>query len=188
MSNTPAEFAAAVQALAAAVLAGATDPYQGVGIMTELANFNPTQSAPNSPQGNAIAAMQDAVGDLCRRAAVTALARASSVYQPSSYEDAASLRALVCGLLDNEILVAGDQGEDTTYGALRTLRAAVAQDLTTRGATLAHIKTFTVKSSLPADVLATRLYSDPSRADQLVAQADPVHPAFMPVVVQALAE
>ncbi len=39
----------------------------------------------------------------------------------------------------------------------------------------------------PALYLANRLYQDPTRAPQLVAEADPPHPAFMPPAFRALA-
>jgi prophage DNA circulation protein len=83
--------------------------------------------------------------------------------------------------------VAGDQGEDETYEALSTLRAAVVADLNKRGAGLSSIKTFNLPSTLPSLALATRLYRDPTRSDELVAQANPVHPAFMPTTFKALA-
>jgi prophage DNA circulation protein len=41
--------------------------------------------------------------------------------------------------------------------------------------------------SLPALVLAHRIYDDAGRADQLVQQVQPVHPLFMPQSFQALA-
>jgi prophage DNA circulation protein len=83
--------------------------------------------------------------------------------------------------------VAGDQGDDETYEALSTLRAAVVADLNKRGAGLSSIKTFSVSAPMPSLALAARLYRDPTRADELVAQANPVHPAFMPTTFKALA-
>lgn len=185
--SSPTDLAGAAQALAAALLAATADPATAVRLLSSLANFSPDTAVPASPQGSAIGNMQTATGDLCRRAAVVALARASTTYQPASYNDAATLRSLVCDLLDNEITIAGDEGEDTTYEALRELRVAVVQDLTTRGASLAAITTFSFNASLPALTLATRIYRDPSRADQLVTQTNPIHPAFLPATFQALA-
>jgi prophage DNA circulation protein len=131
--------------------------------------------------------MQGACGDLFRRAAVVALATASSSYQPTSYNDAVTIRETVTGFIDNEITIAGDEGDDSTYGALRALRQAVVTDLVARGANLAQVTTFTFGAPLPALYLANRIYQDPTRSDQLVAQANPVHPAFMPASFQALA-
>ncbi|HDR9510661.1 TPA: hypothetical protein QDC03_005836 [Burkholderia cepacia] len=89
-------------------------------------------------------------------------------------------------LIDSEIEVAGNQGEDQTYEALRSLRAAIIQDLNKRGAGLSSIKTFDMKGGLPSLVLGQRLYRDAGRADELVTQANPVHPAFMPLSFRAL--
>ena len=45
----------------------------------------------------------------------------------------------------------------------------------------------TTKRSLPALVLAWKLYQDPSRAAELVARNDIPHPSFMPLRFNALA-
>lgn len=135
----------------------------------------------------ALAAQAQHLADAFRRAALVELALAATDYQPASYDDAFHLREVVAGALDAEIAIAGDQGEDGVYAAFRTLRAAVVQDLTARGADLAQVRTFTLGGSLPALAVAQRLYGDAARADGLVAQVDPVHPLFMPPVFQVLA-
>jgi prophage DNA circulation protein len=76
---------------------------------------------------------------------------------------------------------------DATYNALRDLRGSVVRDLNTRGAQLPPIKTFAFSASLPSLTLANRMYRDSSRADELVVQADPIHPAFFPQEFSALA-
>ena len=186
-SNSPADIAAAIQNLATALLAACVDPADAIRILTQLADFTPNQPVPSSQQGQAMGTIQTSTGDLCRRAALAALAEAATNYQPSSYDDAANLRDTLCALLDAEITIAGDEGEDDTYSAFRELRVAVVQDLTARGANLAHIITFSFSQPLPALVLANRIYRDASRDDQLVTQVNPVHPSFMPVSFQALA-
>lgn len=184
--SAPSDFATAAQVLAASVLAAAVDPADGVRVLSSLANFTQATSTASSAIGQAMAAIQSATCDLFRRAAVVALARLSATYQPSSRDDAANVRTIVCTLLDNEILIAGDQGQDATFNALRAVRAAVIQDLTTRGAGLASIQTFRIGAALPAPAIAQRLYRDPNRADELVVQANPPHPAFMPASFKAL--
>ena len=111
----------------------------------------------------------------------------SSNYQPSSANDATSLQGQIAALLDNEITIAGDEGDDGSYQALKALRAAVVADLQARGAALAPLATFTLPCSLPALCVAQNLYGDSMRADELVAEADPVNPLFMPATFQALA-
>jgi prophage DNA circulation protein len=136
----------------------------------------------------AMGQMQAACGDMFRRAAIASVALASSTYQPTSSDDAASMRDQVSALLDAEIDIAGDQGEDDTYEALRTLRAAVVADLNKRGAGLSSIRTFDFAASMPVLVLANRIYRDATRADELTTQIDPIHPAFCPKSFKALAQ
>lgn len=174
------DLATAAQALAAALLASATDPSDGVRLLSNLANFNPNAVTSSSVVGVSMGKMQDACGDLFRRTAVVALCRAVASYQPASANDAASLRMIVTQLLDAEILVAGNQGEDNTFNALRSLRASVVQDLQTRAAGLPGTMTVDIPSSVPAPVLAQRLYRDPTRAQELVMESGAPHPAFLP--------
>lgn len=185
-ANATTAFATAAQGVASAVLAATADPLNGVRLLSSLANFQPSSPTTKSVIGNATATMQSACGDLFRRMAIGAVASAASTYEPTSADDAAGIRDLVTNLIDSEIEVAGNQGEDDTYGSLRSLRAAVVQDLNSRGAGLASIETFTMKTNLPALVIAQRLYRDAGRADELVAQANPIHPAFMPTTFKAL--
>ena len=42
-------------------------------------------------------------------------------------------------------------------------------------------------ASLPALTLAYQIYGDTTRADDLIARADPSHPALMPLAFVALA-
>lgn len=186
--TTAVGFAAMAQSVAAAVLAATTDPADGVRVLGSLSAFTPTAPTPTSAVGTAMATMQSACGDLFRRAAVTAVARSSSRYQPASYDDAVAVRSRVTALLDAEIQIAGDQGEDGTYNAMRAVRSAVAQDLTARGASLAALATIRTPRPMPALVLAQRVYRDASRSDELIVEADAVHPCFMPTSFRALAQ
>ncbi len=186
--STPTDFASAAQALAAALYASAVNPADAIRLLSSLTDFTPSGQTSSAPIGVAMATVQNATGDLFRRAAAVALARASAEYQPSSADDAAAVRDAVCTVLDKEITTAGDQGLDATFNALRALRSAVVQDLAEKGASLATITTVTTHQSVPAPVLAQRLYRDPSRSDELVVQADPPHPAFMPTAFKALSK
>ncbi|BDD90864.1 hypothetical protein PanNE5_03040 [Pandoraea sp. NE5] len=181
-------FTASVQGVTAAVLAATNDPSDSIRLLSTLSTFIPDAGTTTSVIGAAMGDMQSACSDLFRRASIGAVAQASSTYQPKSSDDAMRVRDLVTDLVDAEMMVAGDKGEDETYEALSALRAAVVADLNKRGAGLSSIKTFDLPSMLPSLALATRLYRDPTRADELVAQANPVHPAFMPTTFKALAK
>jgi prophage DNA circulation protein len=169
-----AQAATDVQALVAALLAACADPADAIRILSGLAAFAPFGAVTG-------------VSDLYRRAAVVATARAATTYQPSSQDDAALVQMAVTGLIDNEVTIAGDEGDDATYQAFKALRVAAVADLQKRGAALAALKTFGFGASLPALYLAEKLYGDGTRADQLIAEANPVHPLFMPTSFQALA-
>lgn len=180
------DFSAALQSAVAVLSAAIVNPDDGLRIFAQLAGFAPSVSIPPSRVGVAMGDAQDAVAALARRAAISALARASAAYQPASYDDAVAVRTFVCSIIDAEITVAGDNAEDATYNALRALRQAVVQDLTTRGGDLAPMRTFSVNAPMPAMVLAQRFYQDPSRADQITRQSGARHPAFMPLEFMAL--
>lgn len=186
--STSSDFATAAQALAAAVNSSAVDPADAIRMLGSLAAFTPTDATSSAAIGAAMATMRRASGDLFRRAAVVALVRASSAYQPVSADDAADVRATVCDALDREIEIAGDQGEDATFNALRKLRAAVVMDLNSRGAGLPDTAAVQLPTPIPASVLAQKMYRDASRGDELVSVSDCVHPAFLPLSFNALSK
>ena len=94
---------------------------------------------------------------------------------------------LAAGLIDAEITVAGDAGDDDSFTALRGLRVAVVQDLTARGANLAPMTQVTTAEPTPSLVLAQRLYRDPTRAGELERESGCRHPLFLPQSFAALA-
>jgi prophage DNA circulation protein len=172
--------AAALQAVVGALAACCADPADGVRIPIALAADPPTDLAATSPAGGAtVLTLQNML--------VIAAAEASAAYQPWSQQDAASVLQAVSAALETQILASADAGDDAMYAQLRALRAAVVQDLRARGADLAPVRTFDLGEPVPALVAAQRLYRDPTRADQLVQQADPVHPLFLGPIFRALA-
>ncbi len=189
MSTASDALAAACSAVTEAVRAACADPADAVRLLAELAAYTatPPASSAAAPIGAAMATVTAATAALCRRAALGSLALACADCQLSAYEDAVALLVQVTALIDAEITVAGDAGQDGTFVALRALRAAVVQDLTTRAADLPHLVLITSAEPMPAPALAQRLYQDGSRAADLVARADPVHPAFLPTSFEGLA-
>lgn len=186
--STSNDFAIAAQALAAAVNSSAVDPADAIRMLSSLTTFMPSDPTGSAAIGAAMATMQRASGDLFRRAAVVAMARASSSYQPVSADDAAEVRTTVCDALDREIGIAGDQGEDATFNALRKLRVAVVMDLNSRGAGLPDTTSVLLPAPIPAPVLAQKLYRDVSRSDELISVSGCVHPAFLPAAFTALSK
>lgn len=184
----PQTTATAAQAAAAALLAAIIDPGVATSLLSALTVFYPNEPTTGSAIGLAMAAMQDAAGALARRAAMAALVRNAALYQPTSRDDAAALRDALAYILDSEIIIAGDTGDDASYVALRDMRVAMVVDLNSRGASLPPMKVFTFNASLPSLALAQRLYQDAGRNDELTIEADPPHPAFMPLQFPALAQ
>lgn len=180
-------FTGAVQAVMDDLLAGIADPGDAIILLAPLVSFTPSTYSGVGAVGTARAVAQDATASLLRRAALAAMGKVLASYVPSSYDEAMSTMSTVTGFVDAEILVAGDAGDDESYKALIALRQAVVSALTTTGATLPNLETFNFRAALPALVMANRLYQDTSRTDELIQQANPIHPAFMPTTVRALA-
>jgi len=186
--STAIDFATAAQTLLSSLTAATSDPADAIRLLSQLTGYKPVNGTSASPIGQAMGSMQGATNDLFRRAVVTEMAQAATTYQPASADDAVRIRDVVCAALDAEITLAGDQHQDATFNALRMLRAAVVQDLTVRATGLPNIVTVTTPGTMPALALAQQLYRDPSRADELVTQANCPHPAFMPTSFKALSK
>jgi prophage DNA circulation protein len=181
------DLAAAAATLATALLEATTDPADAIRLLLPLAQWIPDPPPGSGPLAQEAQAVQLAIASNLRCAACAALAQAVPLYQPSSYQDALSLRQLVCGALDAEATRAADAGRDATYQALRELRAAVALNLAVRGANLASLVEITTRVPMPSLAEAWTLYQDTTREPQLVASANPPHPLFMPLSFPALA-
>ncbi|MFT9385520.1 hypothetical protein [Acetobacter sp.] len=179
-------YCAAVQALTEALRAACADPADAIRVLLSLANWTPTTQPSTAPVGAAIATLVNAMGETLRRCALVSVANACAEYEPSSYNDALTLRAQVAQAFDGEIMAAADAYQDATYQALRTLRTTVLIDITTRGAQLAALVDVTTAAPDSVLPLAYRLYGDATRADELISRADPVHPSFMPTSFKAL--
>jgi prophage DNA circulation protein len=181
------DVASAAVTLATALLEATTDPADAIRLLLPLTEWIPPPVPGSGPLAQQAQARQDALASNLRCAACAALAQAVPLYQPVSYQDAQSLRQLVCGALDDEATRAADAGRDATYAALRDLRTAVALDLAVRGANLAALVEVTTQVPMPSLAEAWTLYQDTTREPQLVASANPPHPLFMPLSFPALA-
>lgn len=186
VSADPTTFANAAQAVVVALAASSASPADAIRLLSSLMSFSPTPVVGTSQVAAAQMTMQGACADLFRRATVAQIAISSTSYQPSSADDAAAMRDSIVGLIDGEITTAADQGEDGVYMALRTLRQAVVADLDARGSGLASVAIFDFNAPMPALTLANRIYRDASREGELVTQANPIHPAFLPLQFNAL--
>jgi prophage DNA circulation protein len=125
---------------------------------------------------------QAAIVDLVRQSAVVESARTASTLTYGqdgdvvSYQEAVGIRDSIIEQIDEELITA----DDATYVALTDLRAAVVQDINTRGADLARLNSYTPGVTLPSVVLSHRLYGDATHAEELVGRNNISHPGFIP--------
>jgi prophage DNA circulation protein len=183
----PLDLPATIQAAIDTFQTAVQSPSDQLRLLAVLAAFSPTIATNSAPIGVAIAQIQTSVAALVRRTACAALATAAANYQPTSYNDAITQLDTVTSPIETEAISAADAGDTGTYVALEALRAAVADDLLTRGGQLPSLVTITTAVPLPSLTLAYKLYGDATRADDLTARADPIAPLFMPTSFQALA-
>jgi prophage DNA circulation protein len=79
-----------------------------------------------------------------------------------------------------------DQMDQMTFQALVELQAAIINYLVTTEQPLPRVLNYQFASIMPTLVQAQKLYQDASRADELLAENDVVHPAFAPRIGLAL--
>lgn len=186
-ANSGQQFTDAVQGVMDSLVASIADPGSAIELLGSLASYAPPSVPGSGAIGVARGVAQDAASALLRRSALASIGKVVAAYVPTSYDEAMTTMGTVTGFIDEELLVAGDSGDDESYGALVDLRQAVVKALTTTGATLPTLETFTFRAPMSALSMANRLYRDMSRTDELIQQANPIHPAFMPTKVKALA-
>lgn len=186
-AGAPLSLAPAVQNSMTGIMATVTSPANQLRVLAGLAAYQLAAAPTTAPIGAAVATATNATAALVRRAALTALARAEAAYQPTSLNDAQRVRAMLTALLDAEILLAADDGDNKTFLGLKAVRSAIVLDLTTRGSRLSALVTVVERTSLPSLAVAWQLYGDASRSDELIARNNPVHPGFMPLQFEALA-
>lgn len=186
-ANSGQQFTDAVQGLMDALVASIADPGNAIELLGSLARFKPSPVTGGGIVGAAREVAQNATSALLRRAALASIGKVLAAYVPTSYDEAMTTMATVTGFIDGELLVAGDSGDDESYGALVALRQAAVSALTTTGATLPTLETFIFRAPMSALAMANRLYRDTGRTDELIQQTNPIHPAFMPTTVKALA-
>ncbi len=152
-----------------------SDPVPALKLLTSFGASMNTPAA-TTPARTAQVANQNASIALTKRAALIEETRLSATAAPESSTAAIAMRNDLSERLDAE----AENASDTVYLALLDLRVAMVRDLTDRAAQLPNIGSFTPKATLPAVVLAHRLYGDASKADELVARNHIRHPGFVP--------
>ncbi|MFG1410284.1 DNA circularization N-terminal domain-containing protein [Xanthobacter sp. VTT E-85241] len=126
------------------------------------------------------------VQDLVRRLFLIEEARALMDQDLTSRDQADALRTAITGRFDAEIDTAAVARQSDLLATLRKLHANVVRDLLERGRPLPRLASVTLSRSLPALVIAHRLWRDASRAGEVVAETGALHPGFMPREIRAL--
>ncbi len=190
LMGTPAMLVAAIQGQVYALAALVNTPLDAYNAMRQFLNGNgtPTFSVPlTTPSRIQQSINQSAITDLVRRTAIVEAARASSQITFGSYNDALAAQTWLASALDAELAstpVNPDGSSaplaDGVYDALLELRAAAVRDLSTRGASLAKLTTLTLPRTLPALVVAHRVYGDCTMDADIVARNPLRHPGFLP--------
>lgn len=114
---------------------------------------------------------------LVRVTAAAEGARAASLVQWQSYDEATAARDELLEVMDGLMLASGV--DDTVYDTLRALRTVVVRDVAARGANLARLVQWTPAATQPMLAIAQRLYADAERSDELVARNGVRHPLFV---------
>lgn len=180
--NMAAAIIGAVQGLAAIV----TEPLRAVSLYKRL--FAAGDDSPAVPATTTIrrqqAASSAALHRLVQQTAVISAARSSSEADYQTSNDALATAATLEDALDTQMEavdpVSGTPVDDAVYQSLADLRVAVVQDLRTRGARLPDLITYSSPATLPALVIAHRLYGDAGRAGEIIARNNLRHPGFVP--------
>ncbi len=133
-----------------------------------------------TPQTVQQASNQQAIISLTNRTALVGMALASSQMTFPSYDDAVALRDDLADRMDAELILIGNSNDDAAYDDFNTLRAAMVQDITTRAANLARIRSITLNRSIPALALSYRLYQSTDQADDIVSRNQIQNPGFVP--------
>jgi prophage DNA circulation protein len=162
---------------AVAAFADATTPalaLDGLDALT-LVTFPlpPTTATPDRAQE---AENAQCLAALTHQAAAAALPGPVSTVPLQVYEDLVAVRTRVVALCDR----LEEGATDAVFEALAELRAQCIAELAIRGATLQPLRPYATPFPRPSLTLAQRLYQDPSRAAELVARTDAVHPGFLP--------
>lgn len=139
-----------------------------------------------------LAQNQAVVARTVRVALIAAAAGQSATLSYSSQQEARAMRTAITLLINEEferVDAAGKPVSGPLYVALVEVRSSVAKDMAVRGLRLPEITQYTPAATLPALVIAQRLYGDASRAAEIVQRNRIADPGFVPggVALEVLA-
>ena len=157
------------------ILGLGNSPLAAFNALKRLFGYQPNKVVRSTPSRIQQDNNRTAVTSLVRRAGVIEAARATSSIEFDSQDQAVAIRDIVIDAINNEQLTASDD----VFVALTDLRTAVVNDINTRAVDLSKVVAYTPKATMPAVVLAYRLYGDATRDQEIVARNSISHPGFV---------
>lgn len=175
--RAPVDLAAAVIGGISRIETTFTEPARALTIYSQLfeagrkSSTNSSDPAQRKTQINA----SNAITDLVRLAGTIQACQSSAGWEYEASNDAlATMNQLTDGLdAQSETATPLDH---SVYNTLSDLRAAVVEDLRSRGAQLPRLRTYTPQVTLPALVIAHHVYGDANRADEIIRRNSIAHP------------
>lgn len=143
--------------------------------------FSPDPSS--TPTGAKLARSQAAIARTVRLALMTAVARQAATIDYTSQLEARAVRRAFNELVSAEIERVDAEGNPVNgelYARMIDLRTAVIRDLDSRGMRLPEVTTYTPAATVPALVIAQRLYGDATRVNEIIARNALRDPGFVP--------
>jgi prophage DNA circulation protein len=179
--RAPADLGGQILEFIAQVTDQINEPLRALGIYEDLFSAGSYSSAgPNAPLvSRRQVQAQNAMVNLVRRGAVIESANAAARWEFVARQDAQTgVETLHTGITAQ--LETDPPPTPQVAQSLVALRAAVVSDLRTRGAALPELTAYTPPATLPALVIAQRLYGDAKRADEIVLRNKVRHPGAVP--------
>lgn len=174
MSDTTSDYLDSLSNLADAVRL--SSPTEAVRMLIELSSFRlPTSS---DAEASSLLAIRTSI--------IASLGFAISEIQPVSSNEANAMLDIVIPIFDEIILDVSDAGLRGVASELRTMKTNVVSFLERLVLTKPELIDIKYNTSLPAAVIAYKLYRDATRADELVVENKPINPLFMPHTLRAL--
>jgi len=142
----------------------------------QLLDLNPVLGLGESALEVQANANASAVIELVRRGAARGAVKAASEVAWASFEDAIEARDLLQERLESMLLVA----DDNSYQQLMNLSEILTRAVPPADEDLPRVTTFEPRASIPAVLLAYRLYDDVDRDGDIVDRNRVRNPAFLP--------
>ena len=178
LMRTPVDLAAGISGQISGVRGLGMSPVLAFKALSKLFDFGNDKPsfARTTPSRIQQGDNRGAVYALVRRSALIEAAKSAARSDFASRNEAIAVRDSLAARLDAE----AESAPDDVYVALTDLRVAVIRDLGERSLNLPSLISYTPKSTLPALVLAYRLYDDPERESEIISRNQVRHPGFIP--------